>query len=132
MVTKLVDVVNMTSSLEIVVEHLDLYDIFGRYHNIPKELCMIIESYRNKYIKECYDTFTDIVNFKCVYCTTYVPAKLIRTARAIVNQANAKHPKVPKISHILLMNDTLYEYLDYLNYLMDKLNRPPKTILWHI
>ena len=66
------------AKLEIVVEYLKLYEIFGRNYNVPIEICILIESFRDKYIKQHYDTFASIVNFKCVYCTTYVPTKLIR------------------------------------------------------
>ena len=112
------------SNLEIVVEKLDLHKLFGNSVGLPREVCQKIEDFID-YIRQHYETFVSVTEFKCAFCISYAPVKLLRTSGAIKNQANKMNPRKPRISHVLLMNGTLYELLDCLERLMNIINHPP-------
>lgn len=110
--------------LEIVIEKMDLFALFGESRGLPKEICDKINSFLMAAVERWYNEYKASVNFRCAFCVAYCPAKLLRSKQAVVRQANAKSPKKPRISYVLLMN----EHLDlgpYLVALMGRVNGDP-------
>ncbi len=113
------------ASIEIVVEKLDLFELFGKYTNLPREICALIESHRIDAVKRACEFFKEATGLRCTFCVAYVPVKLLRTKQAIVSQANKKKPSTPRISHLLLIDGQLYDLFDYVSTIVRRINGLP-------
>lgn len=106
--------------VEVVVEVYDLWSLFGQSLNIPRDVCDVIETMRRTQIEKDFGTFATSVPFRVVFCTRYIPDKLLRTKRAVINQFRSKSRRQPRIAHTLMYesSDSLAITVEYLHGLL--------------